>query len=163
MLDEIFSRKANGSESRFCPPGFHPIPLYASESDKTTFYEYCFHLLNNKQFINGNKPVKAAFYHLKLIGKPKIKDLSKKGYPKGVMSRKSYAAAHKFIKSIGVPNVIKYKSVRHEARNSNYAIYFRKFVESEGMDPRTIIISFADAKSVEVTLDREVYLISQKF
>lgn len=162
MLDEVFSRKANGSASRFCPPYFFPIPIYVSESDETTFYEYCFHLLNNKKHISGNKAIKAALYHLKLIGRPRIKDLTKTS-PKEVMSRKSYSAAHKFVKGISVPGAIKYKSVRDEEGKTNYAVYFKKFIESEGVDPHPIIIGFVDSKTVEVTIRKEVYQISPKF
>lgn len=162
MLDEVFSRKANSNHSRFCPPYFSPIPIYVSENDRTTFYEYCFHLLNNKKLISGNKPIKAALYYLKLIGSPKIKDLSKAA-PKGVMSRKSYLAAHKFIRGIGVPDAIKYRSVRDEDENINYAVYFKKYIDSEGMDPRSIIISFVNSEAVEVTLGTDVYRILPKF
>lgn len=162
MLEEVFSRKANANQSRFCPPYFFPIPIYVSENDKTTFYEYCFHLLNNKKFIPGNKPVKAALYYLELTSGPKIKDLSK-AMPKGIMSRKSYSAAHKLIKGISVPDAIKYRSVRDEDKNINYAVYFRKYIASKGMDPRSIIISFVNSKTVEVTLGTDVYRISPKF
>ncbi|MCO5113401.1 MAG: hypothetical protein M9899_04420 [Bdellovibrionaceae bacterium] len=162
MLEEVFSRKANANESRFCPPYFSPIPIYVSENDKTTFYEYCFHLLNNKKFIHGNKPVKAALYYLKLTNKPKIKDISKIT-PKGVMSRKSYSHAHKFIKNMKVPDIIKYKSVRDNDKNINYAVYFKKYIDSKGMDPHSVIISFVSSKMVEVTIGADVYRISPKF
>jgi hypothetical protein len=159
MVEEVFSRTASEDSSRFCPPQFYPIPLYASENDQTTFYEYCFHLLNNRKFISDKRPMKAALYFLQLTGVPRKKDITNT-VPTGVMNKSSYAKAHEFIKKLkNFPDLIKYKSVRDKAKKINYAIYFQRYVTEVGIDPKTIIISLKSKDTVEVSLGADIYII----
>lgn len=163
MIDEIFSRGPSRDDSRFCPAQFSPVPLYASEDRMTTFYEYCFHLLINAKFISTTRPVNAVLYFLEFIGRPKIKDISRKP-PRGVMSKKSYKQAHSFLKKLNpLPDAIKYKSVRDKSGKINYSIYFRKYVQEIGVDPKKIIIVPGKKKLVEVTVGRDTYVIKPNF
>lgn len=163
MIDEVFSRRPSAQSSRFCPPFFSPSPLYVSEKSTTTFYEYCFHLLNNQKFISSNRPVHATLYLLKMKGRPKIKDLSKKS-PTGVMSTKNYKAAHQFIKKLNlVPDAIKYKSVRDKNKNINLAIFYKKYISETSVSPKKITISIISKKTVEVFTDGTSYAITPVF
>lgn len=164
MIDEVFSRGPSvDSSSRFCPVNFSPVPLYASEDSKTTFFEYCFHILKNRNFLSGSRPINAVLYSLLLTGKPRIKDISKRE-PPGVMSKTSYKAAHKFVKGLkSFPDIIKYRSVRDIDGNKNYAIYFKQFITEDGIAPQKIIINPKNKKSVEVTIDNTTYEIGPNF
>lgn len=163
MIDEVFLRKPSSHSSRFCPPWFEPIPLYASENEVTTFYEYCFHLLSNKRFFFGNKAVSASLYYLDLKGRPKAKDITKKS-PPGVMNKSSYARAHMFIKKLRpFPELIKYRSVRDKARSINCALYSRRFIKIAGLDPTQLIISFVNSRTVEITIGTKFLQISPGF
>ncbi len=162
MIDEVFARQPSNSNSRFCPPQFFPIPIYVSESDLTTFYEYCFYLLSQKKFI-GNRPVNAALYFLKKAGSPTEKNICKTP-PAGVMSKKSYVKAHSFVRRLNpMPDQIKYRSVRDKKKNINYAIFSKKFIRADGVDPTTIIISFVNETTVEVIAGSDTYQISPNF
>jgi hypothetical protein len=163
MIDEVFSRLPSNNTSRFCPAQFTPVPLYASENDITTFYEYCFHLLLNKKFISGNKPINAVLYYLKLQGRPVIKDISKEK-AKGLMAKNSYKKAHQFIAKLHpLPDVVKYKSIRDKNHNYNLAIFSKKSVAEDGVSAKRLIIGFLDKKSVEVFIDNKSYQISPYF
>jgi hypothetical protein len=163
MIDEIFSRGPSLDGSRFCPVNFSPVPLYASVDSMTTFYEYCFHLLNNAKFISTTRPVSAVLYFLQLVGKPKVKDISKSP-PRGVMSKSSYKNAHSFFRKLNqLPDAIKYKSVRDDGGKINYSIYFRKYIQEIGVDPKKIIIVPGNKKSVEVTVGKDTYMIKPNF
>jgi hypothetical protein len=163
MIDEVFSRGRTASSSRFCPPLFSPNPLYVSENSMTTFYEYCFHLLNNQKFISSQRPTHATLYLLKLHGKPQIKDLSKNP-PAGIMNRNNYAVAHRFIKKLkSAPDVIKYKSARDKNKNINFAVFYKKYVTETGTDPQKITVSIISKKTVEVFTDGISYTITPNF
>jgi hypothetical protein len=163
MIDEVFNRSVSDDSSRFCPPQFYPIPLYASENDETTFYEYCFHLLSNKRFLSEDRPLRASLYFLKLNGTPRKKDITKVA-PAGVMNKSSYAKAHEFVTKLKIfPDLIKYRSVRDKMRKNNYAIYYKKYVSEIGIDPKTIIISLKAKDTVEVSLAAYVYIIKPNF
>jgi hypothetical protein len=163
MIDEIFSRGPTTNSSRFCPPLFMPNPLYVSENSMTTFYEYCFHLLNNQKFISNHRPMYATLYLLTITGQPKIKDISKNP-PAGVMNKNNYAAAHKFIKNLkSVPHVIQYRSVRDKNKNINFAMFYKKHVSETGTDPKKITVSIISKKSVKIFTDGISYTITPKF
>lgn len=97
------------------------------------------------------------------MGQPKVKDISKK-VPPGVMSKSSYKKSHAFLKKLDtIPHVIKYKSVRDQNGNFNYAVYFKNIIQEDGIDPKKIIINPKNRKSVEVTVDKATYEITPNF
>lgn len=163
MVEEVFARGPSIDQSRFCPVNFSPAPLYVSEDSNTTFYEYCFHILKNADLLSGSRPINAVLYFLKLTASKQMVDITKK-IPSGVMSKTSYAKAHSFLKSLKpLPDAIKYKSVRDLNRNNNYAIYSKKLIREDGLDPKKIIIKPKDKKTVEVSIDRTTYEIKPNF
>ena len=158
MIDKVFDRKVSANYSRFCPPQFLPIPLYVSEDSMTTFYEYCFHLLKNINLISYNKPLNANLYFLKIIGQPKVKDISVGKPPAGVMSKTSYAKSHAFIKKLKpFPDIIKYKSVRDKNQKNNYAIYTKNNVKEDGVLPESILVNIKSDQNIEVYYGGKTY------
>ncbi len=155
MIEEVFRRRLpipSEFQSRFGPPGFMKNVLYASESKRTTLYEFGYHLLLNP--VNYGKAINASTFELKLVTSTPIIDVSTEGNLSSLMHKTNYSSAHAFVfrQSLQQLDTLKYPNVRDPNPGGfNYAIYKFESVEpSSNIDAEDLILIPRADETIEI-------------
>ena len=139
--------------TRFGPEGFSKRPLYASEKDDTTYYEFSYWKL--KDWESEYRMLTKA-YLLKFDFNPQSKpiDIQKESDKDQILSRSTYKYSHKWIHRLkNIPESITYPSVRDPNPGGiNFAIYDGKTVSNVVL-VQEVTMMILNSDTVEVTFD----------
>lgn len=132
VLDEIdwpdHFKRTGGITSkgvtRFGPEGYDTWPLYASEKDDTTFYEFAYWKLKDWENELGMQ-TNASLIKLDFHPNNKPIDVQGEANKDQILDTKSYVHSHQWIQGLSsIPESVSYPSVRDpQGGGINFAVY----------------------------------------